>query len=39
VLYLRDRLTGLGGSSKRGGFADVDAYPEFKAEFIAAWPT
>jgi 5-methyltetrahydropteroyltriglutamate--homocysteine methyltransferase len=36
VLYLRDRLTGLGGQSARGGFADVEAYPEFKAEFIAA---
>lgn len=36
VLYLRDRLTGLGGQSKRGGFADVEAYPEFKADFTAA---
>lgn len=34
VLYLRDRLTGLGGSSKRGGFADVEAYPEFKAQML-----
>ena len=36
VLYLRDRLTGLGGESLRGGWADIDAYPEFKAEVIAA---
>jgi 5-methyltetrahydropteroyltriglutamate--homocysteine methyltransferase len=35
VLYLRDRLTGLGGASSRGGFADIDAYPEFKAEMQA----
>ncbi len=35
VLYLRDRLTGLGGSSARGGFQDIDAYPEFKAEMQA----
>lgn len=33
ALYLRDRLTGLGGESIRTVFADVDAYPEFKAEF------
>ncbi|BDG72112.1 hypothetical protein [Roseomonas fluvialis] len=36
VLYLRDRLTGLGGESLRGGWADVEAYPEFKAEVVAA---
>lgn len=36
VLYLRDRLTGLGGQSRRGGFADIEAYPEFKADFTAA---
>lgn len=36
VLYLRDRLTGLGGESRRQGFADVEAYPEFKAELQAA---
>lgn len=35
VLYLRDRLTGLGGSSSRGGFQDIEAYPEFKAEMQA----
>ncbi len=36
VLYLRDRLTGLGGESLRPGWADIDAYPEFKAEVVAA---
>ncbi len=36
VLYLRDRLTGLGGSSRRGLFADVKAYPEFEEELRAA---
>lgn len=36
VLYLRDRLTGLGGESHRGGWQDVDAYPEFKAALQAA---
>jgi 5-methyltetrahydropteroyltriglutamate--homocysteine methyltransferase len=36
VLYLRDRLTGLGGSSRRGGFADIKAYPEFEEELRAA---
>ncbi|WP_198371731.1 uroporphyrinogen decarboxylase/cobalamine-independent methonine synthase family protein [Roseomonas rosulenta] len=36
VLYLRDRLTGLGGESHRPGWADIDAYPEFKAEVAAA---
>ena len=36
VLYLRDRLTGLGGESLRPGWADVDAYPEFKADLAAA---
>lgn len=34
VLYLRDRLTGLGGASARGGFADIEAYPEFKAQML-----
>lgn len=33
ALYLRHRLTGIGGESLRTGFADIDAYPEFKAEF------
>lgn len=36
VLYLRDRLTGLGGESLRGGWQDIDAYPEFKADLQAA---
>jgi 5-methyltetrahydropteroyltriglutamate--homocysteine methyltransferase len=35
ALYLRHRLTGLGGESLRSGWADVDAYPQFKAEFLA----
>jgi 5-methyltetrahydropteroyltriglutamate--homocysteine methyltransferase len=34
VLYLRDRLTGLGGHSRRGGFGDIEAYPEFKAALL-----
>jgi len=33
ALYLRHRLTGFGGESIRAVFADIDAYPEFKAEF------
>jgi 5-methyltetrahydropteroyltriglutamate--homocysteine methyltransferase len=33
ALYLRHRLTGIGGRSVRTTFADIDAYPEFKAEF------
>ncbi|WP_187830247.1 uroporphyrinogen decarboxylase/cobalamine-independent methonine synthase family protein [Siccirubricoccus phaeus] len=33
ALYLRHRLTGIGGESQRATFADIDAYPEFKAEF------
>jgi 5-methyltetrahydropteroyltriglutamate--homocysteine methyltransferase len=36
ALYLRHRLTGVGGESVRTVFADVDAHPEFKAEF-ARW--
>ena len=35
ALYLRHRLTGFGGESVRAGWADVDAYPEFRAEFLA----
>jgi 5-methyltetrahydropteroyltriglutamate--homocysteine methyltransferase len=35
VLYLRDRLSGLGGESRRGGFADIEAYPEFKEQMTA----
>jgi len=33
ALYLRHRLTGLGGQGVRQGWADVDAYPEFKEAF------
>jgi 5-methyltetrahydropteroyltriglutamate--homocysteine methyltransferase len=33
VLYLRHRLTGLGGSGSRPMHADLDAYPKYKAEF------
>jgi len=33
VLYLRHRLTGLGGSGSRPMHADLDKYPTYKAEF------
>jgi 5-methyltetrahydropteroyltriglutamate--homocysteine methyltransferase len=33
VLYLRHRLTGLGGSGSRPMHADLDKYPAYKAEF------
>ena len=33
VLYLRHRLTGLGGSGVRPMHADLDNYPQYKAEF------
>ncbi|MBX6373629.1 MAG: hypothetical protein IRZ13_05250 [Acetobacteraceae bacterium] len=33
ALYLRRRLSGIGGRGERRGWADVDAYPEFKAAF------
>jgi 5-methyltetrahydropteroyltriglutamate--homocysteine methyltransferase len=33
-LYLKDRLTGLGGSWQRPSRADVDQYPEFKKRWI-----
>jgi 5-methyltetrahydropteroyltriglutamate--homocysteine methyltransferase len=33
VLYLRHRLTGLGGSGSRPMHADLDRYPIYKAEF------
>ncbi len=33
VLYLRHRLTGLGGSGSRPMHADLDNYPAYKAEF------
>src|SRR3569833_809384 len=35
VLYLRDRLTGLGGSGSRRMSEDIDRYPEFKRQFQA----
>jgi 5-methyltetrahydropteroyltriglutamate--homocysteine methyltransferase len=35
VLYLRHRLTGLGGSGTRPMSADLDNYPAYKAEFMA----
>jgi 5-methyltetrahydropteroyltriglutamate--homocysteine methyltransferase len=35
VLYLRDRLTGLGGSLDRAPSADIEAYPQFKRDFQA----
>ncbi|MCX7371156.1 MAG: epoxyalkane--coenzyme M transferase [Alphaproteobacteria bacterium] len=37
VLYLRDRLTGLGDETRRRPFADVEAYPEFKADLQASF--
>jgi 5-methyltetrahydropteroyltriglutamate--homocysteine methyltransferase len=33
-LYLKERLTGLGGSWQRPSRADVDRYPEFKKRWI-----
>jgi len=33
ALYIRHRLSGIGGESIRATFADIDAYPEFKEEF------
>jgi 5-methyltetrahydropteroyltriglutamate--homocysteine methyltransferase len=32
VLYLRRRLSGIGGQGERVPFADIEAYPKFKAE-------
>ena len=34
-LYLRERLTGLGGTWQRPSRADVDRYPEFKKRWLA----
>src|SRR6478609_6864494 len=33
VLYMRHRLTGLGGVGSRPMHADLDAYPQYKATF------
>ena len=33
-LYLKERLTGLGGTWQRPSRADVDRYPEFKKRWI-----
>ena len=33
VLYMRHRLTGLGGESTRMMHADLDAYPQYKSAF------
>ncbi len=32
VLYLRRRLSGIGGEGERAAFADIESYPKFKAE-------
>src|SRR5215467_772166 len=34
-LYLKERLTGLGGSWQRPSRADVERYPEFKKRWLA----
>jgi len=34
-LYLRDRLTGLGGTWQRPSRADIDRYPDFKQRWVA----
>src|SRR5215471_17264285 len=39
VLYLRRRLSGIGGVGDRAPFADIESYPKFKEErarFLAA---
>jgi 5-methyltetrahydropteroyltriglutamate--homocysteine methyltransferase len=33
VLYMRHRLTGLGGAGSRPAHADLDKYPQYKADF------
>src|SRR5215475_1384231 len=33
-LYLKDRLTGLGGTWRRPSRADVDRYPQFKKRWL-----
>ena len=35
VLYMRHRLTGLGGTGSRPMHADLDAYPQYKSAFQA----
>jgi 5-methyltetrahydropteroyltriglutamate--homocysteine methyltransferase len=32
VLYLRRRLSGIGGQGERAAFADIESYPKFKEE-------
>jgi hypothetical protein len=32
VLYLRRRLSGIGGQGDRAPFADIESYPKFKEE-------
>lgn len=36
ALYIRHRLTGIGGKSLRAGFGDLDNYPDYKEAFVEA---
>lgn len=36
ALYIRHRLTGIGGKSQRAGFGDLDNYPDYKQAFADA---
>ena len=36
ALYIRHRLTGIGGQSQRAGFGDLDNYPDYKQAFTDA---
>lgn len=36
ALYIRHRLTGIGGRSERVGFGDLDNYPDYKQAFVGA---
>jgi 5-methyltetrahydropteroyltriglutamate--homocysteine methyltransferase len=36
ALYIRHRLTGIGGQSQRAGFGDLDNYPDYKQAFVDA---
>lgn len=36
ALYIRHRLTGIGGESIRAGFGDLDSYPDYKQAFAEA---